>query len=222
MSIDRERIVKDVLRGDQATARHFSPPDIAGFNATANIPYDIPAAQKLLAEAGYPGGKGFPHLDILINANAAHQQIAEAIQQMWRKELGIDVSIYSQEAKVWTDSMRRLDYQIGRYAWIGDYLDPSTFLDLMTSDSGNNQTGWKNAEYDQLIEQARINPDREARYACYQRCEQILADECPLVPIYFYVRINLRRPEVKGWYGNLLDQHPLLGVYLEVAPQTRQ
>ena len=134
---------------------------------------------------------------------------------MWRKGLGIDVGIYNQEGKVWTESMRALNYQIARYAWIGDYLDPSTFLDIMTSDSGNNQTGWKNAEYDRLIAEAKKTTDPAARYGYYQRCEQILADECPLAPIYFYSRNNLRLPVVKGWSGNLLDYHMLKGVYLD-------
>ena len=215
MAIDRERIVRDVSRGHQLPAGHFSPPAIAGFTANANVPSDLAAARKLLAEAGFPNGAGFPHLDILFNTNEGHRQIAEAIQQMWRKGLGIDVGLYNQEGKVWTDSMRALNYQIARFAWIGDYLDPSSFLDIMTSDSGNNETGWKNTEYDRLIAEARSTADQTRRYACYQRCEQILADECPLAPIYFYTRNNLVRPEVKGWFGNLLDEHPLKGVYLD-------
>ena len=118
-----------------------------------------------------------------------------------------------------TDSMRRMDYQIGRYAWIGDYLDPSTFLEMMITGGGNNQTGWGNAEYDRLIAEANATADQAKRYAAYQRCEQILIDECPIAPIYFYTRNNLVRPEVKGWYGNLLDIHMLKGVYLDASGQ---
>ncbi len=217
MTIDREQIVHDVARGHQLTAGHFTPPDTAGFNATANVPHDPEAARKLLAEAGFPGGKGFPHLEIFYNTNEGHRQIAEAIQQMWRRELGVDVGLYNVEGKVWTQSMRTLNYQIARYAWIGDYLDPSTFLDIMASDNGNNQTGWKNAEYDELLRRANTSGSREERYKYYQRCEQILCDECPMAPIYFYSRNNLRLPAVVGWYGNLLDQHPLKNVYLDAS-----
>jgi len=201
----------------QVPAGHFSPQDIAGFTATARLPTDLPAAQKLMAEAGFPGGAGFPKLELLFNTNEGHRQIAEAIQQMWRKGLGIESGLYNQEGKVWVDSMRGLNYQIARFAWIGDYLDPSTFLDIMKSDSGNNQTGWKNDEYDRLISLAQITADQAKRYEYYQRCEQILVDECPVAPIYFYTRNNFQRPEVKGYYGNLLDQHPLKGVFLETA-----
>ncbi len=217
MAIDRERIVRDVARGHQTPAGNLCPPNLAGFTATASVPQDIAAAQKLLAAAGFPGGAGFPKVDILFNTNEGHRQIAEAIQQIWRKNLGIEVGLYNQEGKVWTDSMRTLNYQIARFAWIGDYLDPSTFLDIMKSDSGNNQTGWKNAEFDRLIDEANRTADTARRYALYQRCEQILADECPLAPIYFYTRNNLVRPEVKGWYGNLLDYHALKGVYLDAS-----
>lgn len=215
MAIDRDSIVRDVAKGRQLPAGNFCPPGIAGFTATSSVPQDVPAAQKLLAAAGFPGGAGFPKLEILFNTNEGHRQIAEAIQQMWRKNLGIEIGLYNQEGKVWSDSMRSLNYTIARFAWVGDYLDPSTFLDIMTSDNGNNQTGWKNAEYDRLITEARSSSDQARRHALYQRCEEILAEECPIAPVYFYTRNNLVRPEVKGWYGNLLDLHPLKGVSLD-------
>ncbi|MBC7369390.1 MAG: peptide ABC transporter substrate-binding protein [Undibacterium sp.] len=214
MAINRDQIVRDVSRGHQLPPSNFSPPNLAGFTATARVPQNLAAAQKLLAEAGFPGGARFPKMEILINTNEGHRLIAEAIQQMWRKGLGIEVGIYNQESKVWATSMRALNYSIARFAWIGDYLDASTFLDIMASDSGNNQTGWKNAEYDRLIDAAKRTADPAQRLALFQRCEAILAEECPIAPIYFYSRNNLRLPVVKGWYGNLLDFHPLKGVYL--------
>ncbi len=217
MAINRDQIVRDVSRGHQVAASNFTPPNLAGFTATARVPQDLAAAQKLLAEAGFPGGAGFPKMEILINTNEGHRLIAEAIQQMWKKGLGIEVGIYNQESKVWATSMRALNYDIARFAWIGDYLDASTFLDLMASDSGNNQTGWKNAEYDRMLALARTTADIAKRFEYFQRCEAILAEECPIAPIYFYSRNNLRLTNVKGWYGNLLDAHPLKGVNLEPA-----
>ncbi|ATC64922.1 peptide ABC transporter substrate-binding protein [Nibricoccus aquaticus] len=215
LAIDRDQIVKFVTRGGQLPAGHFTPPGTAGFTAQAVTGTDIPTAQKLLAEAGFPGGKGFPRIEILYNTSEGHKSIAEAIQQMWKKNLGVDIGLYNQEAKVWLDSMRQKNYQISRAGWGGDYLDPSTFLDIMLGDSGNNHTNWKNPEYDRVLLEARNTSDQAKRFENFQRAEQILSEDMPIIPIYFYVRNTLVLPEVKGWYGNLLDHHPLKGVYLQ-------
>jgi len=214
-SIDRRQLVERVTKGGQSPAGGLTPPGTAGFTARSAVPHNPEQARQLLIEAGFPQGRGFPKFEILFNTNEGHRQIAEAIQQMWRTELGINATLYNQEAKVYSATMRTLDYQVGRYAWIGDYLDPSTFLEIMTSDNGNNQTGWRNAEYDRQIAAARQARDRNERFEAFQRCEEILSEELPIAPIYFYVRNNLRRPGIKGWYGNLLDLHPLKGVILE-------
>ena len=215
LAIDRKHIVEFVTRGGQLPAGHFTPPDTAGFTAKAVTNVDLQEAKKLLAEAGFPDGRNFPRVEILYNTSEGHKSVAEAIQQMWKKNLGIDIGLYNQEAKVWLDSMRQKNYQITRAGWGGDYLDPSTFLETMLSDSGNNHTNWKNPEYDRLLIEARNTSDEAKRFANFQRCEQILADEMPIIPIYFYVRNTLVLPAVKGWHGNLLDNHPLKGVYLE-------
>ncbi|HVW21147.1 MAG TPA: peptide ABC transporter substrate-binding protein [Opitutaceae bacterium] len=214
-AINRKEIVDRVALGGELPAGHLCPPDLAGFTATAEVPSDPVSARRLLAEAGFPGGRGFPHLEILYNTNEGHRKIAEAIQAMWKRELGIDVSLRNEEAKVQDDSMRQGSYTIGRYAWVGDYIDPSTFMDLMLGDNGNNYSGWKNPEYDRLVDAADHDLDQSRRFARYQRAEQILVDQCPIMPIYFYTRCNLRRPDVKGWYSNLLDEHPFTDVYLE-------
>jgi len=215
LAVNRRQIVEHVTKGGQIPAGHLTPPNIAGFTARADVPYDPVQARQLLADAGFPGGRGFPRMELLYNTSEGHRQIAEAIQQMWRRELGIEVSLFNQEAKVYVETMRTLSYQIARYAWVGDYLDPSTFLDTMTTGNGNNQTGWSNAEYDRLIAAAEMAPNDTERFAAFQRCEEIIAAENPILPIYFYVRNNLQRPEVKGWFSNLLDLHPLKGVFLQ-------
>jgi oligopeptide transport system substrate-binding protein len=214
-AINRRELVDRVSLGGQAPAGHLTPPGTAGFFATADVPFDAGKARQFLAEAGYPGGKGFPSLELLYNTSEGHRQIAEAIQQMWRRELGIGVTLRNEESKVQQDTLHQHNYQIARYAWVGDYVDPSTFLDVMLSDNLNNFTGWKNAEYDRVVSEADHAPDEQRRFELYQRAEQILADECPIAPLYFYTRNNLRRPDVKGWYDNLLDEHPYTGVYLE-------
>ena len=217
MAIDRRQIVERVSKGGQEPAGNLTPPNVAGFTARAKIDSDVPGAQKLLAEAGFPGGAGFPHLELLYNTTEGHRKIAEAIQQMWRKNLGIDVGLYNQEVKVWHDTMRQGNYSIARYAWGGDYLDPSTFLDTLETGNGNNMTGWSNAEYDRLINLARVTADNAKRYEYFQRCEEILAAEAPIAPLYFYKRNVLMLPALKGYYGNLLDLHPLKGAYLDAT-----
>ena len=222
MSIDRETLVNAVLRTGQQPAFSLIPPSTAGYEPLAKIHEDVPAAQKLLAEAGFPGGQNFPTMTILFNTNEGHQKVAEAIQAMWKKSLGINVNLQNQEAKVYESTMRAGDYQIGRYAWFGDYLDPNTFMTLMISNGGNNQTGWSNPEYDKLIDLAARTADGATRLKTFQQAEGILADQVPVIPIYFYTRVTLQRRSVVGWYSNLLDIHNLKGVHLQPEPPAKK
>ncbi len=215
LSVDRRRITEDVTKGGQTPAGNLVTPGTGGFVSRTSVKTDVAAAKKLLAEAGYPDGRGFPSVEILYNTNEGHRRVAEAIQQMWRTNLGIEVTLLNQEGKVWNDTMRQRNYQIGRFGWTGDYLDPSTFIDVLTSTNGNNETGWGNAEYDRLSKLAMATADNSKRFEYFQQCEAILARESPIIPIYFYERNYLVRRSVKGWYDNLLDIHPLNAVYLD-------
>jgi oligopeptide transport system substrate-binding protein len=215
LAIDREQLVSKVTLGGQVPARALTPPGTGGYTAGDLLKGDVEEARRLLAEAGFPNGEGFPKLEILFNTNDGHRRIAEAIQQMWRQALNVDIGLYNQEAKVQSDSMRDGNYTIARMAWIGDYVDASTFLELMLSDSGNNQTGWANEEYDDLVNQARYAINREERWELYRQAERILMAESPIAPIYFYVNNRLMDPAVKGFHGNLIDIHPYNGISLE-------
>ena len=215
MAIDREAITKNITRTGQTPAFTLVPPGPGDYQPVQKITEDVPAAQKLLADAGYPDGKGFPTMQLLFNTNEAHKAIAEGIQAMWQKNLHINVALQNVEAKVLQSTMRELDYQIGRYAWFGDYLDPRTFLTLMISGGGNNETGWSSPEYDRLLDLADKTADPATRVKIFQQAEGILVDEAPIIPIYTYTRVTLQRPEVQGWYSNLLDIHNAKGVYLK-------
>ncbi len=215
MAIDRDAIVKFVTKGGQLPANSLVPPDTAGFTGAARVPTDFTAAKKLLADAGFPDGKGLPPIELLYNTQEAHKIIAEAIQQMWKKNLGIEVKLLNQEWKVYLDSQRTLNYQICRAGWIGDYPDPNTFMDMFVTGGGNNETGWSNAEYDRLIREAGLTGDQKKRYELFQKAEAILMDECPIIPIYFYTHVHLQRPNLKGWYPTILDNHPYKFVWLE-------
>ncbi len=213
-SINREELTEHVLKAGQKPAYHFTPPNTGGYNTEARFPYDPELARKLLAEAGYPGGKGFPTFELLYNTSESHRTIAVAIQQMWKKELGIDISLYNQEWKAYLSTREAGNFDILRAAWFGDYDDPNTFLSLGETENGNNHTGWSNARYDALMQQAAVTLDPEARKKIFQQAEAILLEEMPFIPIYFYVTSKLITPSVKGWYPNILDYHPYQAVSL--------
>jgi oligopeptide transport system substrate-binding protein len=215
MTIDREAIVKNITKGGEIAAYNLTPPDTLGYTASAKVPYDINRARQLLAEAGYPNGEGFPELQLLYNTLETHRMVALAIQQMWKQALNIDITLYNQEWKVYLDSQRTMNYQISRASWIGDYIDPNTFLDMYVSNGGNNRTGWSNPDYDRLISEAANTLDQTKRYELFQQAESILVEEVPILPIYTYSKVNLISPAVKGWTPNILDRHPYKYVYLE-------
>jgi ABC-type oligopeptide transport system, periplasmic component len=215
LAIDRDLIVRRVTRGGQLPALHFTPPGISGYAPRARISGGPDEARRLLAEAGFPEGKGFPPINILFNTHEGHKAIAEAIQQMWAKELGIPVTLRNEEWKVFLRTTEKLDYQIARAGWGGDYPDPNTFLELAVTDNGNNETGWSNAEYDRLIAEAARTANPEERMELFQRAEAILLDEVPFLPIYFYTRPTLVHTAVRNFLPNVLDLHQWKHVYLE-------
>jgi ABC-type oligopeptide transport system substrate-binding subunit len=166
-------------------------------------------ARKLLAEAGYPGGKDFPRLELLYNTNEAHKKIAATVQEMWRQRLGIEVELRNMEWKVYLEHLTRVDYHIARRGWVADYPDPNTFLDMFQTHSGNNNTKWSSKEYDRLVDEAAREKDPKKRLEVLQKCERILMDELPVVPIYFYVTQTMWRQTTKGLFDNAMNVHPL-------------
>jgi oligopeptide transport system substrate-binding protein len=215
MSINRQQIVDAVTKGGEIPTFNLTPENTLGYTAKVKIPFDIKAARKLLAQAGYPDGAGFPTVDILYNTSEGHRKIAIAIQQMWNKNLNINITLYNQDWKAFLETEKNGDFEIARAGWIGDYVDPNTFLDMFVTDGGNNRTGWSNLEYDRLIQQAALTENTKQRFELFQQAEQILIDNSPIIPIYTYTAKYLISPDVKGWYPNVLNEHPLKYVYLE-------
>jgi oligopeptide transport system substrate-binding protein len=215
LAVDRTAIVEKILRAGQLPAHAFTPPGIAGYTANASIPTDFAAARQLLVEAGYPGGKGLPALELLFNTSESHRLVAEAIQEMWRRELGVEVRLANQELKGTLEARRAGGYQIMRSVWIADFIDPASFLDIWQSDSGNNYTGWKNLDYDALLFTAAREHNPTARMAMLQKAEALLLRNVPMIPIYHYTHSFLVQPSVKGWHPTLLDHHPYKHVWLE-------
>ncbi|MCX2979649.1 peptide ABC transporter substrate-binding protein [Halieaceae bacterium IMCC14734] len=219
MTVDREAIVEHVLRGGQQPAYSITPPDTLGYTASSDLRYDVLAARELLAAAGYPDGAGFPPVDILYNTFEQHRKIAVAIQQMWKQALNIDVTIRNQDWKVYLDTQANGNFQIARAAWIGDYVDPNSFLDMWIADGGNNRTGWSDPDYERLVsDEAPSAGSVEQRYAILGEAESILLDAMPIIPIYHYVSIHLVHPSVKGLPGNLLNNPNFKHIYLQAEP----
>ncbi len=214
MAVDREAIAHQIMRSGEKGAYCLTPPDTAGYTSQSKIPYDVEAARKLLAEAGFPDGRGFPDFEILFNTLESHKAIAEAVQEMWKKNLNINVRLANQEWKVYIDSQREMHYDFARFGWVGDYVDPNSFLDMFLTGGGNNQTGWGNPEYDRWVREAGRTADMKKRFESFQKAEAILMEESPFIPIYQYTRSYLLSPSVRGWYPNLLDEHPIKHVYL--------
>ena len=216
LSIDRELLVETVLQGFFEPSYAIVPPGTLGYQPPETFQYDPERAQELLAEAGYPNGEGFPAFSILYNTNEQHQKIAVAIQQMWRQQLGIGVNLLNQEWQVYLNSQEIMDYSVSRRGWIGDYVDPTSFLGMFITDGGNNKTGFSNPRYDEIIlRQAPTVQERGARYALYQEAESLLIDTMPIIPIYTYQSKHLRHPSVKGMPSNIMDYYNWRYVYLE-------
>ena len=218
LAIDKREIVERITRAGQIPARSLVPAEISNYidyTPAKCGAYNVEAARRLLAEAGYPGGRGLPKIEILYNTSEAHQAVAELIQSQWKRALGINVRLRNQEWTAYLSSRRQLHYQIARAAWIGDYIDPNTFLDMFVTGGANNQTGWGDSRYDRLVEQAQQEPDTTKRMEYFHRAEQILMDQMPIIPIYFYVTTSMVRPYVKGFYPNIQDVHPLKALRID-------
>jgi len=220
LAVDKDRIVQRITRSGEPPASHFVPDGAANYRSPEGLGHDPARARRLLAEAGYPGGKGFPHAEYMFNAPTGgaakiHEKIAVELQQMWRDELGIDIELRQLEWKVYLSAQDQLDYNLSRSSWIGDYNDANTFLEMFTSDNGNNRTGWKNARYDGLIRSANMQTDRAAREKLFQEAETLLVrDELPVVPLFFYVGVNyFDTNKIQGIWPNVIDQHPLQAIY---------
>ena len=213
LAIDRTKITDQVLRGGQKPAFAFVPPGLidaqptSDFRATGGTllaDNDIRTAQRLLAEAGFPEGKGFPNVTFLFNTSESNKTIAEALQEMWKKNLGITVTLSNQEWKVYWDSLDRHDFQMARERWSGDYPDPMTFLDLFVSGGSNNSPDYRNPAYDSLIAQSRRTLAPDARMRLLHQAEQLLMDEAVIAPINFDTSAVLQRPYVKGILRSIL------------------
>jgi oligopeptide transport system substrate-binding protein len=215
LAVDRERITRYLLHESKKAWGGIVPPGFESYPYPQGVAFDPDRARALLAEAGYPGGRGFPKAEILFNTSQDHRKIAEAIQEMWKRELGIDVSLTNQEFASYLKATTSLQYQVARRAWIGDYKDPNTFLYCLRSGDGNNRSGWSHAGYDSLIARAGRTLDPQDRMRILAEAEAVALEEMPFMPIYGYLTVEMVAPYVRGWYPTALDMHPLKDIWLD-------
>ncbi|HWR41143.1 MAG TPA: peptide ABC transporter substrate-binding protein [Patescibacteria group bacterium] len=221
LAIDRTKIIDTITKGGEKAALAWAPlglPDVKAGEDFRKVggdffkDNDVETAKKLLAEAGYPDGKGLPPITMLYNTSDIHKVIAEALQEMWKKNLGITVSLVNQEWKVYLQARYQGDFMMARRGWLGDYLDPMTAMETMLGDNKNNNTRWKNPEYDKLIRQAQVTLEPAQRMKLMHDAEKILMEEMPFVPIYFSTTKLYERPNVKG-----IIRDAMSSVYLREA-----
>ncbi|MBE5251698.1 peptide ABC transporter substrate-binding protein [Mixta mediterraneensis] len=203
-SIDRNIIAEKVLGTGEKPAWHFTPDVTAGFKPLPSFlqqhnQKELNAqAKALLAAAGYGPDKPL-HLKLLYNTSESHQKIAIAVASMWKKNLGVDVTLENQEWKTYIDSRNSGNFDVIRASWVGDYNEPSTFLSLLTTGNSSNIARFKNTDYDAVMAKASTETSDQARNVDYNRAEQILADQAPVAPIYQYTNGRLIKPWVKGY-----------------------
>lgn len=225
LAIDRQAIVDTVVQGGQKPAIGFIPYGLPGIDENKDFrsevdPYidvnaNVEEAKKLLAEAGYPNGEGFPEVTFIYNTNENHKAVAEAIQAMWKKNLGINVSLTNQEWKVFINTRSQGDYQIARHGYLSDFNDLGSLFDLWVTDSPNNDANYSNPKYDELVLQAREEQDPVKRVELYHKAEDILMEDMPVMPIYYYNTTYLLKPYVKGLHVSPLGWEFYRNAYIE-------
>ena len=195
----------------------FVPPTIADYRVGSGLSHDPQRARELLAEAGYPSGDGFPELQFIIANSDTSRTFAEVVQGMWRSELGVSIEILNKEWQVLISEMDSGNFDIFLLSWIGDYLDPASFLKIMRSGDGNNRTGFSNPTYDAYLEEANQQIRMEDRYALLAEAEQILLEELPIIPMSWARHMYLLHESVSGWNPKPLMDQPYKAVRLEPA-----
>lgn len=214
LSIDQKSICEEILQGGQIPASGIVPP-FGNYKPPGVIHFDPEKAKILLAESGYESTSSFPEISLLTTNSDSGLREAEALQAMWQKHLGIKVRIMQREWTTYLQKQYDADYDICVAGWIGDYLDPTTFLEMWITDGGNNNTGWGSNEFEDLLNKAENTTDVATRMEILSQAEQTILNDTPVLPIYWYTTNYLIRPEVKGWNPLLLNNHPFKSVKIE-------
>ncbi len=229
LAVDRADIVA-VAGGHQQPASVFIPPGLTVQDANGHpAPYpsptgqkfDIAAARKLLVEAGYPGGRGLPELRLMYNTGYGHEAVAQRLQAMWKEQLGVQVSFIVKDGAAFGAALKKKElkeWHLGRGGWFGDYRDPTTFLDMFISGNGNNDSGYSNPRFDDLMRQAAGELDQTRRMDLYRQAEQLVIEQdAVILPLYHYVEHLMIAPEVQGAWPNQMGYLVLKQVAIQAG-----
>ena len=212
MAIDRS-IFSTILHGGEAPAPSWIPPGMLAYDPKIGLPYNPAEARRLLSEAGFPEGKGLPRMVLAYNTEEDHKMVAEAVQSMWQKNLGVIVALENQEWKVYLKKLRNDPPNIFRLGWGADYPDPDNFMKLFTANSGNNNTRWKNSKYDQILEQAAREFDSQKRVKLYNEAQKILCEtDLPIMPLFWTAETTVLNPRFTGLEFNSMARMDLRNV----------
>lgn len=220
-AIDRKTLCDQFLQKTEMPHSGLVPLGLQGYAPVTGLEFNVAKAKQLLAEAGYSDPSQLPPITIHYNTDDRHKLVAQVVQQMWKKNLGIHVQLWNEEWKSYLKTQNMMNYQVSRSGWIGDYPDPTTFLDMFTTNSTINQTGWKNAGFDFLLQKAAQELNPQKRFETLRQAEAVILEESPVIPFYTYSKMYLIKPYVKGFYPNLQDIHPYKWVYLEGNSATK-
>ena len=182
-------------------------------NPKIGLSYNPEAARRLLAEAGYPDGKGLPPIVLGYNTQEDHKLVAEAIQAMWQKTLNVVVKIENQEWKVYLKKLQTDPFAVHRAGWGADYPDPDNFMKLFTSNSGNNHGRWKNPKYDRLLDLAASESDGAKRTQLYDEAQRLLTEtDAAIAPLFWKAEATMLSPKFTGLEYNSMARMDLRNV----------
>jgi len=208
LSLDR-RALAPILGPSGVATSGYVPPGIKDYRYPAPRSFDPHGARALLAEAGYPGGQGMPPLEISVDARKLQEKVAAWVADSWRRELGVEVSIFARKWGAHWEAVETGQFQVGRGGWLGDYPDPSSFLELFVSDNELNRSEWGASSYDELISEAGRTSDPASRRRLLSAAERQLVQHLPAIPLFHFSAVSLLSPKVKGYVDNPLDVHLL-------------
>lgn len=200
LSIDRQGIVENVTKGEQKPAMALVPPSMFPENETGYFQdNDIEKAKEHLAQGLEELGlDALPTVKLSYNTDEGHAAIAQAVQDMWKKNLEVDVELNNEEWNVYLDSLGEGNYQMGRIGWIADFNDAINFLEIFETVGGNNYTNWEDEDFQSLLKQARTELDPDKRQEILREAEELYMDQMPIAPIYFYTHVYAHKDYVKG------------------------